>query len=134
MIINNNPTPLLFKSNLNSVSICLARPYIIWHWFTSMKHDFDSCVFHFCFYLFRFNYNERVLCICRLCCYLLSFGLLLDLLTMRPFLCTYTHLLVFVWLSFALIDSLSHTSIWTPIPMMCNNLLLYFWLLCLGSF
>lgn len=38
------------------------------------------------------------LCIWCVCFYLLSFGLILDFLIMRLFLCTNTHLFEFVWL------------------------------------
>lgn len=50
IITYNDPTSLLFKSNLNSTSICLARPCLMWYPFTSSHHDFNS--FTFLFYFF----------------------------------------------------------------------------------
>lgn len=40
---------IVLKSILNSISICLERPCIRWHPFTSSHHDFDLCIFHFYF-------------------------------------------------------------------------------------
>lgn len=79
MITNNDPTSLLFKSNLYSTSVCFVRPFVMWHWF--------------------------------------MIGLLLVLLTMRPFFwCIDTHMLAFIYLGITLITLLSHIPILQMYP------------------
>lgn len=133
---NDTSYVIVFKSNLNSTSVCLARSCITWHWHTFSHHDLDPCMFHLRFTSFDLI-SMNVCFAYDVCVYLPSYGLLLVLLTMRPFWFTYTHFLAFAWLCFALIVSLSHTPFdkCTPTPMTCNNFIaLCLIAFCLGSF
>lgn len=102
-----------------SVSFCLASPCIKWLWLASSYPDFNPCTLWF--YLFRFNFWTC----CNITCVLLfsSHGLLLDLLTMRPSSCTYTHLLLLIdwFLFYHPVILYPHLTKCTPISMTCNN-------------
>lgn len=78
-----------------------------------------------------------MLCICRVCYYLPSFGLLLGLLTMRPFL-VYVHsfaCICLIWFCFNnFIISYPHSKNVPPLSWCVIILSLYLWLLYLESF
>lgn len=63
---------VVFQSNLNSIFSCFARPCIMWHWFTSSHHDFDSCTSHF-FYFTSFFLIKMNLCCAYVMCVTISY-------------------------------------------------------------
>lgn len=103
-------TPLNFIFSLHVIALCDLDPRILilicaYFDFTS----FDLII-------------ERVLNITYVLLFY-SHGILLGLVTMRPFSCTYTDLLLFVdwtWFNFFII-SYQHLTECTPIYMTCNN-------------